>query len=514
MQNAIIYTRVSTDEQARNGLSLKGQEDSAREYCRLNNINVAQVFCDAGESAKTANRPQLIAAIAYCSEHFKDIDYFIVWKMDRFARAAYDSAVIDANLQKLGIQLRSVTEPITDTPIGNLTKTILAGFAQFDNEVRAERSASGVKRRILEGGWPHLAPLGYRNTKDSLNRPTLIETNESALIAQWLRLYLRGNYSQTDMNNLAWSMGIRSRKGTRVPYQQTANMLRNPIYAGLVYSKMVANPVPGIHNGVISIDEHEAILLKLNTAKKVKGQTSVSIEWPLRNGFIKCAECNENITGSSPKGRSMHYPIYHCPKCRAKEVGHRVSISRERLHEDFGELLESVTPSEAMLALFKHQIIMKWQVIQKDKLIRQKTLREELGRLKVRKQRVVTLFIDGSLTQQEKKEQASKIDLEILGTELKLNEANADVMDSEIVVDFCINMIHAAPKLWRISNFAEKQLLQNAIFPEGITYNFVTGFGTAKPSESYLLIHKIADESAINSNLVGVDGIEPSTNRL
>src|ERR1700736_6923677 len=98
MQKAVIYTRVSTDEQAKNGLSLKGQEDAAREYCKREGIEVAEIFCDAGESAKTANRPQLIASIAYCTDHFKEIDYFLVWKMDRLARNALDTAVIDANL--------------------------------------------------------------------------------------------------------------------------------------------------------------------------------------------------------------------------------------------------------------------------------------------------------------------------------------------------------------------------------------------------------------------------------
>jgi site-specific DNA recombinase len=55
MKKAVIYTRVSTDEQAKNNLSLKGQKDAIEDYCKHLNIEVAKHFCDAGESAKTMN---------------------------------------------------------------------------------------------------------------------------------------------------------------------------------------------------------------------------------------------------------------------------------------------------------------------------------------------------------------------------------------------------------------------------------------------------------------------------
>ncbi len=498
MQKAVIYTRVSTDEQARNGLSLKGQEDAARDYCKREGIEVAEVFCDAGESAKTANRPQLIASIAYCTDHYKEIDYYLVWKMDRLARMAYDTAIIDANLQKLGIQLRSVTEPITNSPIGSLTKTMLAGFAQFDNDVRAERSTSGVKRRIEEGGWPHMAPLGYKNFTDSLKRPTLTPTDQAPLIAKWLKEYLKGGYTQRAMNQLAWDMGIRSKQGKRLSYQQTINMLQKPVYAGLVFSKMIEVPIKGLHEGFITVAEHEAILDKLDNHKKAKNGVTASHKWPLRSSFVKCADCGESITGSSPKGRTKNYPIYHCPKCRAKKVGHRVSVSKDKLHDEFEALLQSVTPSEATLKLFRSQVVKKWQNVHKDQRTQQQQLQQELEKLKDRKQRVITLFIDGNLTSAEKLEQTSKIDSEILRTELKLNEASGEVVSSEVLIDFGINMIQNAPKLWRIANELERQRLQTAIFPEGLSYDFVKGFGTAKTGELYEVIEQF-DAQTVNS---------------
>ena len=514
MQKAVIYTRVSTDEQAKNGLSLKGQEDAARDYCSREGLEVAGVFCDAGESAKTANRPQLIASIAYCTEHYKDIDYYVVWKMDRLARQAYDTAMIDASLQKLGIQLRSVTEPITDSPIGSLTKTMLAGFAQFDNDVRAERSTSGLKRRIEEGGWPHLAPLGYTNFTDSLKRPTIRQNEQAPIITKWLREYLKGGYSQRDMNQLAWDMGIHSRLNKRLSYQQTCNMLRNPIYAGLVFSTMIETPVNGLHEGLISLSEHEEILDKLDNRKRSDNSIVADNEWPLRGGFVKCIECGESITGSSPKGRTKNYPIYHCPKCRSRIVNHRVSVPRDKLNAKFVDLLQSITPSEATLKLFRSQVVKKWQNNHLEQLKQQKVLQQNLSKLRDRKQRTVTLYIDGNLTEQEKTEQTILINSEILRTESKLNEANENVISTDVLIDFGINMIKNAAKLWRIAGEVEQQRLQTAIFPEGLTYDFINGFGTAKTSDLYQLIGRFETNLHKNNDLVGLVGFEPTTNRL
>ena len=514
MQKAVIYIRVSTDEQATNGLSLQGQEKSAREYCRNNNIEVAEVFCDAGASAKTANRPQLIASIAYCTENYKEIDYYLVWKMDRLARMAYDTAVIDANLQKLGIQLRSVTEPITNSPIGSLTKTMLAGFAQFDNDVRAERSTSGVRRRIEEGGWPHMAPLGYKNYTDTFRRPTLEKTEQAPLIAKWLREYIKGGHTKRSMNQLAWDMGIRSKQGKRLSYQQSINMLNSPIYAGLVFSKMIPEPLEGLHDGLITVSEHEEILEKLDGRKKANNGVAATQKWPLRSSFVKCADCGESVTGSSPKGRTKNYPIYHCPKCRSKTVGHRVSVSKDKMHDEFEALLGFVTPSEATLKLFRSQVVKRWQDTHKEQRVQQQELRQALEKLKDRRQRVITLFVDGNLTSPEKLEQTSKIDTEILRTELKLNEASDEVVSSEVLIDFGINMIQNAPKLWRIADDLERQRLQTAIFPEGLTYDFVKGFGTTKTGDLYQSIACFADVSATSSNVVGMPGLEPGTKGL
>jgi site-specific DNA recombinase len=173
MANAVVYTRVSTEEQAKTGLSLENQEKACIDFAERSGHKVLEVFREEGVSAKTANRKELHRLLNYCRTNKGSVDALIVWKVDRFARRAEDHLMLKALLIKFNVQLLSVTEPIEDTNTGRLMETVLAAFAQFDNEVRAERSKGGTYARIEQGGWPFYAPIGYENIKDSLGRPTL-----------------------------------------------------------------------------------------------------------------------------------------------------------------------------------------------------------------------------------------------------------------------------------------------------------------------------------------------------
>ena len=117
MKCAVIYTRVSTKEQTTN-LSLSLQEKTCRDYCAREDVEVTQVFIDAGESAKTTNRPEFQKMLAFCREKKKQLHHVVVYNMSRFSREAYDHAIVKVLLAKLGITLRSATETIDEHSCG------------------------------------------------------------------------------------------------------------------------------------------------------------------------------------------------------------------------------------------------------------------------------------------------------------------------------------------------------------------------------------------------------------
>jgi site-specific DNA recombinase len=511
MNRAIAYTRVSTDKQAKENLSLQGQRDQITAYAKANDMELVEVYEDAGESAKTANRPQLIRAIEFSTRKDSNIDYFIVWKFDRFARNASDHMQLKATLLKQNVRLVSVTEPLEANPTGDLMEIILAGYGQFDNATRTLRSTDGLRRRLAEGGWPHLAPIGYKNVKDILGRPTLEQTELAPKIAKWLREYLKGGLSVTDMQALAYKKGILSRKGKVLVLQQVVNMLRSPLYAGIIDSAMLDVPVESIHKGIITPAEHEAILERLDGKKKTFSPTQ-SDEWPLRGGFIVCEECGSKITGSAPTGRSKKkYPQYHCPTCRVNKVGHAVSIPRDKMHVQFEALLAEIVPSEAHIRLFREVFVKKWQTVHQEQTAERNSLEATVKALNERRDKIVNMFIDGALTSEEKQQQTQLVNLELYKAETKLSEVKGEALDSEVLIDFAITVMQNASALWNASNNEQQQRLQEVIFPEGLTYNFVEGFGTAKTSELYEVVGLVGEN---NSTLVGLDRVELSTKWL
>lgn len=145
--NAVIYCRVSSKEQI-DGTSLESQEQACREYALRNNLRIARAFIEEGESAKFADRTQLLKLIDYCRDKRNEIDTLIVWKLERFSRNVADHFLVKASLRQLGVKVVSVTEPIDADPNGRLMETILAGLAQFDNDMRALRTVQGMKQRI------------------------------------------------------------------------------------------------------------------------------------------------------------------------------------------------------------------------------------------------------------------------------------------------------------------------------------------------------------------------------
>ena len=159
--NAVIYCRVSSKEQVE-GTSLESQELACKEYAARNRLNVVKVFVERGESAKFADRTQLLELMAFCAKRDHGVERLLVWRVGRLARNVGDHFSIKAGLLKQNIRVVSVTEPIDANPEGNLLETILAGFAQFDNDLRAARTLQGMHRKMQEGLFPWKAPFGYK----------------------------------------------------------------------------------------------------------------------------------------------------------------------------------------------------------------------------------------------------------------------------------------------------------------------------------------------------------------
>src|SRR6059058_2159165 len=229
MVGAVIYVRVSTKEQTEN-LSLPTQLKACEEYCERQDFKVLARFREEGESAKTADRTELQKLLQFCRKNKGAVQFVVVFNLTRFAREKYDHFALRAHLKSLGISLRSATEPIDDTSTGKLMEGVLAAFAQFDNDVRSERTRGGMKAALELGRWTFLAPLGYLNAHRTTGRSLMPDPERAPLVRRAFQDFATGRFTKHEVRKNVNALGLTTRRGKPVPSQTFDAMLRNRAY--------------------------------------------------------------------------------------------------------------------------------------------------------------------------------------------------------------------------------------------------------------------------------------------
>ncbi|MGB8988731.1 MAG: recombinase family protein [Candidatus Sulfotelmatobacter sp.] len=340
--NGIIYCRVSSKEQVE-GTSLESQEAACRDYARRNGIEVAKVFIERGESAKFADRTQLLELLEFCRNRENAVQALLVWKIDRLARNVGDHFNIKANLLKQNVRVVSVTEPIDANPEGKLLETILAGFAQFDNDLRATRTVQGMRKKIQDGIFPWKPPLGYKTPTQAGTKKTGPDQPDQPLFGLLQRVwhdFATGSYTKTEILRIATSRGVRTRAGLPLTKQSLDNMLKDAFYAGIIKDPWSGEETAGRHLPLVSPDVFARVQQVISRRSNAHRHASVRPEFPLRM-FARCSRCNQYVTGGFSRGRSLYYPYY---SCFHRTCPHAMYERTEEVHKEFSGFLQSITP--------------------------------------------------------------------------------------------------------------------------------------------------------------------------
>lgn len=143
---AALYARVSTEDQASNGVSLEVQEEKLREYCASKSWQAARAYRDDGASGKTLDRPALKELLRAAKA--REFEAVCVHKLDRLTRSMRDLGRLLGVFERHGIALVSLTESIDATSAsGRLMINVLGSVAQWEREAIAERTALALRHK-------------------------------------------------------------------------------------------------------------------------------------------------------------------------------------------------------------------------------------------------------------------------------------------------------------------------------------------------------------------------------
>ena len=223
---AVIYTRVSTEEQARSGYSLRLQEERLRAHCHARGIEVVAHFQDDA-SAKTFNRPGFQEALAVIRRRDPAVNLLLFYRWDRFSRNAAQALAMIDEVQALGAEPNAVEEPVDYAqPHAILMQLVHLGVAQADNQMRSRRVREGMRRALREGRWVNRPPVGYRAERDGRRKPVLVPDERAPLVREAFELVAAGHLSCEEVRRRL------VKRGLNIGRSKFTEMLKNVLYRG------------------------------------------------------------------------------------------------------------------------------------------------------------------------------------------------------------------------------------------------------------------------------------------
>jgi site-specific DNA recombinase len=512
-KSGIFYGRVSDPKQV-DGTSLDSQVQHAHTFCRERRIELREIFQDKGESAKTADRTDFLRALEYCRRHRGQLDYFIVYKVDRFARNTADHFEVRKRLASWGITLLSITEPIGESPSERLVEAVLAASAEFDNEIRRVRCIDGMSARIRDGIWPFSPPPGYasqhnlrrgqKKTAPDPKHPEIFPLTQRAL-----KEYGTGMHTQSDIMGLLDQWGLAAIRGTPTTTQFVDRILGRYLefYAGWLRDPWNGKLFRGRHEAMITDEEMyriRAVRLGKGRATPPKRRNEL---FPLR-GMVRCTECGVNLTGSLSRGRGGRYAYYHCRNSACPVYGK--GTRKEVLERAFLEHLRDITPKPEVLSVLRTEAEKLWQEHGWAVETRREAINALLVQLQERRDRIFAAFESGAYDEQEFRKRKGDVDGEIALSKYDLGRlGDTEAVDFPALLNFATDLVSSLPRTFstfRVEQFAR---FQQILLPDGISYERNRGVGTTKLG----LIYE-ANRASQKSNSHVVSLLRANWNRL
>src|ERR1700677_4014110 len=304
-KQAVIYARVSSKEQEKEGFSIPAQLKLLKEYAAANGFAVAQEYIDV-ETAKQTGRAAFGELIAYLKAR-SSVRVMLVEKTDRLYRNLKDWVTVD----ELDVEMHFPKEGVVLSRESRSSEKFMHGIKvlmaknYIDN--LSEETRKGMTEKAEQGPWPSNAPLGYNNVTRADGKKTIVPDESAApIICSMFEWYARGDTSIRETTKKARAAGLVFRKsGGRIPGSTVAKILRNRIYTGRF--DWDGKTHDGLHEPIVSSELWERVQDVLDG--RIGRRTRTRRRDFAFSGLIECAACGCAIVGEIKKER---YVYYHC----------------------------------------------------------------------------------------------------------------------------------------------------------------------------------------------------------
>ena len=305
MKIAAVYTRVSTDEQAREGYSLDAQLKAIKKYAQNNDILIDSkyIFSDEGISGRKAEkRPAFMEMIKQAKSRPRKFDVILVHKFDRFSRNREDSVVYKSLLKKeYSIPVISISEPLDpDDKMSVIMEAFLEAMAEYYSLNLSGEVRKGQLEKHSKGELQTNPSFGYNVSDNKL----IVNEDEANVVKMIFEQYAIDNLPMMQIARNVNALNVKTKRGRHFENRTIYYILNNPVYIGkLRYTPGRRNSydfddpntilVDGQHEPIISIELWNSVQMKLTkNAKWKKPKQHIDINpknWT--KGLVRCKEC-------------------------------------------------------------------------------------------------------------------------------------------------------------------------------------------------------------------------------
>ena len=332
MKTAVIYARVSSKEQEREGFSIPAQLKLLREYAVRNDYSVVREFVDI-ETAKTSGRQNFGQMVQFFSKN-RQCRLVLVEKTDRLYRNFRDAVT----LEDLDLEIHLVKEGQVISKDAKSQAKLIHGMqlvlARNYIENLREEVKKGMREKAEQGIYPGRAPLGYRNNR--ADRTVEVQPENASLVRRIFELYASGQYSLSQLKK-----AVQKENGKNISRAYLHTILTNPFYIGKFM--WGGHLYCGTHPTFMGLDLYDRVqgILRGHNKPKYRKQ-----DFAFR-GLLRCAQDQCAITAERKKEK---YVYYRCTGYHGKCATPR--FTERELAEKLGAILKNIQiPDQVLTAL-------------------------------------------------------------------------------------------------------------------------------------------------------------------
>ena len=455
---AVIYTRVSTKEQADNNASLQTQKKYCQAFAIKKGLMVMEYFGGTFESAKSDERKEFQKMLTYVKRN-KEIDTIIVYSYDRFSRTGPNGAYISQQLMKSGVKTLSATQEVDpSSPSGSFQQNLYYIFSQFDNELRKDKSVTGMKERLRQGYWLYKPVIGYSNSKKGMtcDKHEFFINNNGKLIKRAFMWKLQ-NMRNFEISNRLESAGL------KINPKRLNRIFQNPFYCGKIINQLIPGEVIDAKHPKL-ISEKNWIKVQYIIENNYRGQTKNTYfeEIPLKV-FMKCHNTNDPLTGYIVKKKGIWY-------YKSRSKGTKLNINAKKLNTLFSEYLKQFELKKGLDKPFKQLVEHAFNQYHSNQQFDQSNLESRKSKLETQIDKIEERYAIGEISADLYQKYTQKYSDELADIDRKITNGLKGSSNLENITNEAIKISQNLSSTWLNMSYEQKSELQQFVFPKGTTF--------------------------------------------